>query len=68
MVAHPIEIVRQLRQTAGKMGVGNLGQAKFGHATGLPGYSAGIRTVDAKNVNQAHLSSAATESARRTVR
>src|ERR1700720_2529583 len=30
--AYPIEVVGQCRQAAGKMGVGNLDQAKFGHA------------------------------------
>src|ERR1039458_771540 len=34
--AHPMKVVGQLRQPAGKMGIGNLGQAKFGHATFLP--------------------------------
>jgi hypothetical protein len=32
-----MKIVGQRRQAAGKMGVGNLGQAKFGHAMILPG-------------------------------
>jgi hypothetical protein len=31
VLAQPMKIVRQLRLTAGKMGIGNLRQAKFGH-------------------------------------
>ena len=30
--AHPLEIVGQTRQSTAKMGIGNLGEAKFGHA------------------------------------
>src|SRR5260370_6188813 len=30
--AYPIKVVGQFREAARKMGVGNLGQAKFGHA------------------------------------
>jgi hypothetical protein len=33
--ADPLEIVGQAGQAAGKMAIGNLGQAKFGHATFL---------------------------------
>jgi hypothetical protein len=31
-----MKVIGQFRQAAGKMGVGNLGQAKFGHAIFLP--------------------------------
>jgi hypothetical protein len=34
--ADPMKILGQGRQAAGKVGVGNLDQAKFGHATFLP--------------------------------
>jgi hypothetical protein len=34
-----MKIVGQFRQAAGEMGVGNLGQAKFGHAIFLPARS-----------------------------
>ncbi len=34
--AQPVKVVGQFLMAAGKMGVGNLGQAKFGHAIFLP--------------------------------
>src|SRR4029077_8419768 len=34
--ADPMKVLGQGRQAAGKVGVGNLDQAKFGHATFLP--------------------------------
>jgi hypothetical protein len=33
-----VKIIGELLMAAGKMGVGNLGQAKFGHALFLRGY------------------------------
>jgi hypothetical protein len=32
MSAHPLEILGQLGQALGKMGIGDLGKTKFGHA------------------------------------
>jgi hypothetical protein len=36
--AHALKIVRQLLMAAGKVGIGNLGQAKFGHAVSSRSY------------------------------
>jgi hypothetical protein len=37
MFADPMKIVGQLLMAAGEVSIGNLGQAKFGHATLRPG-------------------------------
>jgi hypothetical protein len=56
-----VKIIGEFLVAAGKMGVGNLGQAKFGHALFLPGglYFIRRRNDEIQHVKQSQSSSPA---------